>query len=281
MSYKIEKNTVQETLMIPLYARKMCSEWYPNLYREESALRLLNEIDYDFSALEKKSGGLMQRFGFLEVAMRQNDLAYEVKDYLKSHPKAAVVNLGCGLDNTGRNCDNGSCKIYNLDFPGVIKVRDELLPVGEREQNIPCDLNDTAWFDRIDASEGAVFFAAGVFYYFLKEQVKTLVCAMANAFPNGVLVFDAANKKAVKLMLKTWIKDAKIRDVGAYFAVSDARSEISAWDKKLSVSSRGYMLGYNDLKDPSVSGFFRFLSKVGDGIMKMQIVKIGFNEPLL
>ena len=37
-----------------------------------------------------------------------------------------------------------------------------------------------------------------------------------------------------------------------------------------------YMLGYNDLKDPSVSGFFRFLAKVGDNGMKMQIVKIGF-----
>ena len=34
------------------------------------------------------------------------------------------------------------------------------------------------------------------------------------------------------------------------------------------------MLGYNDLKDPSVSGFFRFLSKVGDNMMKMQIVKM-------
>ena len=39
----------------------------------------------------------MQRFGSLEVAMRQNDLAFEVRDYLKSHPNAAVVNLGCGL----------------------------------------------------------------------------------------------------------------------------------------------------------------------------------------
>ena len=38
----------------------------------------------------------------------------------------------------------------------------------------------------------------------------------------------------------------------------------------------GYMLGYNDLRDPSVSGFFRFLAKVGDGMMKMQIVKIRF-----
>ena len=278
MKYKIEKNTVQETLMIPLYGRKMCSELYPNLYRDETAVRLINEVDYDFSALEKKSESLMQKFGFLEVAMRQSDLAFEVREYLKSHPNAAVVNLGCGLDNTGRSCDNGKCRIYNLDFPDVIKVRDELLPAGEREKNIPCDLNDTSWFGEIDASGGAIFFAAGVFYYFLKSQVKTLVCAMADSFPNGALVFDAANEKAVGLMLKTWIKDAEINNVGAYFSVSDAESEISAWDSRLRVSSLGYMLGYNDLKDPSVSGFFRFLSKVGDKKMNMRIVKIKFAD---
>ena len=280
MRYKIERNTVQETLIIPLYARKMCSELYPNLYRDEAARRLVRAVDYDFSALEQKSRSLMQRFGFLEVAMRQNDLACEVRDYLKTHPTAAVVNLGCGLDCTGRACDNGQCKLYNLDFPDVIAVRNELLPAGEREVNIPCDLNDTAWFDEIDASGGAVFFAAGVFYYFLKEQVKTLVRKMADAFPGAVLVFDAANKKAVKLMLKTWLKDAEIKDVGAYFAVSDARSEIGAWDGRLQVSSRGYMLGYSDLRDPSVSGFFRFLARVGDGMMNMQIVKIRIEKRL-
>ena len=277
MGYKIEKNTVRETLIIPLYARKMCSELYPDLYRDETAPRLVSAVDYDFSALEKKSQSLMQRFGFLEVAMRQNDLAYEVREYLKSHPNAAVVNLGCGLDSTGRSCDNGKCRIYNLDLPDVIAVRSELLPAREREENIPCDLNDTAWFDKIDASGGAVFFAAGVFYYFLKEQVKTLARAMANAFPGAVLVFDAANEKAVKLMLKTWLKDAEIKNVGAYFAVSDAKGEIGAWDSRLRISSRGYMLGYRDLKDPSVSGFFRFLARVGDGMMKMRIVKIAFD----
>lgn len=160
MKYHIEKNTVQETLVIPLYGRKMCSELYPNLYRDETALRLIDQIDYDFSLLSQKSKSLMQQFGFLEAAMRQNDLAWEVRDYLREHPNAAVVNLGCGLDDTGRSCDNGSCRIYNLDFPGVIAVRDALLPAGEREENIACDLNDTTWFRRIDASGGAVFFAA-------------------------------------------------------------------------------------------------------------------------
>jgi len=278
MKYKVEKNTVQETLIIPLYSRKLCSRLYPNIYQDETAVQLINEIDYDFSEAEKNSRSLMQRFGALEVAMRQNDLAWEVRDYLKNHPKAAVVNLGCGLDNTGRSCDNGSCKIYNLDFPDVIAVRNELLPADEREENIPCDLNNTKWFEKIDASGGAIFFASGVFYYFLTEQVKALVQEMANAFPGGVLVFDAANRAAVKMIVKTWLKSAKIKDVCAYFAVSDAKSELSLWDSRLKVSSRGYMLGYNDLRDPSVSGFFRFLAKVGDKMMKMQIVKIAFRN---
>ena len=276
MKYKIEKNTVQETLVIPLYSRKLCTELYPNLFQDETAVRLIDQIDYDFSEVEKNSHSLMQRFGSLEVAMRQYDLAFEVRDYLKDHPNAAVVNLGCGLDGTGRSCDNGSCKIYNLDLPDVIAVRNELLPAGEREENIPCNLNDAAWFSQIDASGGAVFFASGVFYYFLTEQVKALVQAMAGAFPGGVLVFDAANRTAVKMIAKTWLKSAKIKDVGAYFAVSNAPKEIGAWDSRLQVTSRGYMLGYNDLRDPSVSGFFRFLAKVGDRGMKMQIVKIGF-----
>ncbi len=100
---------------------------------------------------------------------------------------------------------------------------------------------------------------------------------MADAFPGGALVFDAANRTAVKMIAKTWLKSAKIR-MWAHICGFGRKSELSPWDSRLQVTSRGYMLSYNDLRDPSVSGFFRFLAKVGDGIMKMQIVKIGFTE---
>ena len=92
MKYKIEKNTVQETLVLPLYSRKLCSELYPNLYQDETAVHLIDQIDYDFSEAEKNSRSLMQRFGALEVAMRQCDLAWEVQAYLKTHPCAARTN---------------------------------------------------------------------------------------------------------------------------------------------------------------------------------------------
>ncbi len=67
---------------------------------------------------------------------------------------------------------------------------------------------------------------------------------MTKAFPGSRMVFDAANQKAPRLR----------------------------------VSSRGYMLGYQSLDDPSVPGFYRFLAKVGDGMMRMQIVQLEFAE---
>lgn len=274
--YHIERNTVQETLVIPMYGRMKSSQLYPFLFKDDGAARLMSRIDYDFSSLESNSRNAMQRFGFLEVAVRQYNLAWEVRDYLKTHPNATVVNLGCGLDDTGRHCDNGTCRIYNIDYPDVIEVRNDLIPPGAREVNIACDLNDTSWFQAIDASGGAVFFASGVFYYFLRSQVQKLVAAMAAAFPGGRLVFDAANRTAVKLMLKTWVKYAKIKDVGAYFSVEDAQTELSPWTKESKVSSRNFMLGYNDLKDPSVSGLFRFIARIGDKFMKMRVIRFDF-----
>ena len=47
--YHIEKNTVQETLIIPLYGRKVCSERFPELFKDNEAERICNMLDYDFA----------------------------------------------------------------------------------------------------------------------------------------------------------------------------------------------------------------------------------------
>ncbi len=44
MKYHIEKNTVQETLIIPLFARKVCSERYPALSFDPEAERICSPI---------------------------------------------------------------------------------------------------------------------------------------------------------------------------------------------------------------------------------------------
>ena len=275
MKYHIEKNTVQETLIIPLLGRLVCSERFPQLFSDPEAKRLCDSLDYDFSGKRKKMERPAGLFGALEVAQRQYDLQCEVKAYLKAHPRAAVVNLGCGLDDSFRKCDNGLCRGYNIDLPDVIAVRNELLPAGAREEHIACDLNDHAWMNRIDASGGVIFFAAGVFYYFKRSALKTLFSAMAARFPGAVLTFDACNRRGAKLMRKTWLKEAGITDVGAYFSLED-ESELNTWsDRFASVTAKSYMRGYRDIYR-DVGAFHKLMLRFCDSTVKMKIVRIRF-----
>ena len=271
--YHIENNSVQETLIIPLFGRKVCSEHFPDLFRDEEAERICAGLDYDFAAKQKKMESKVGLFGALEVAQRQYDLAWEASDYLKAHPNAAVVNLGCGLDDTFRKVDSGSCLGFNIDMPDVIRKRSEILPAAERETNIGCDLNDYSWMDRIDAGGGAVFFAAGVFYYFRTEDVERLLRRIVERFPGARIAFDVCNRRGAKMMTKTWLREAGITDVDALFSVDDAGlipSWLGAADR---VSERSYMRGYRDIyKD--VGFLHRMMIKFCDGLVRMRIVRI-------
>lgn len=272
----IEKGSVQETLIIPLYARKLCAEQFPALYQDEYAAKICESIDYDFSKIEAKKNSAMYQFGGLEGAMREKDMIWEITDYLKDHPEAAVVNLGCGLNMTGRMADNGTCRICNLDFPEVIKSRTELIPAGEREENIACDLNDFTWMDQIDAESGAVLYAAGVFHYFTAQQIRDMVIAMADKFPGGRLVFDAVGKFGRDVLMKGTLKNMGMNDVSGLFCVNDS-SELEGWSPKVKLmTKKSYMQGYYQLEDPNIKGIHRFLAKLCDSVAKMYIYQMEF-----
>ena len=277
MKYHIEKNTVQETLVIPLFGRLVCSERFPELFSDPEAERICDSLDYDFADKRKKMESAAGLFGALEVAQRHYDLRCEVLSYLRDHPEAAVVNLGCGLDDTFSKIDNGQCRGYNLDLPDVIGVRNELLPAGERERNLACDLNDFSWMDEIDASHGAVFFAAGVFYYFKTAEVKKLFQAMAERFPGGVLAFDVCNERGARLMRRTWLKEAGITDVNAFFSLED-ETALQDWSNRFaSVTARSYMRGYRDIYK-KVGAFHKLMIRFCDSFVKMKIIRIVFRE---
>ncbi len=243
--YRIERNSVQETLLIPLYGRKRAVELYPDLFDDRATLELWSQIDYDMA----KQPSFKLKIGAIMAATRQFDLGTVCRRYLAEHPAASVVNLGCGLDTTFYSVANGTARGYNIDFPDVIEVRNQLLPARDLEYNIAADLSDCSWFDKIDfdPARGAVFFASGVFYYFKRAAVKDLFVAMAAAFPGAKLAFDATNGKGLKKMAKTWLGAANMRDVGLYFSVEDS-AELATWsDRFSSVTARGYMAGYRPL----------------------------------
>lgn len=271
--YNIQKDSVQETLIIPLYGRKLAMDMYPENFADHYCQELFDRIDYDFPRL----GKIKAKVGAIMGATRQYDLATVCKEYLAKHPKACVVNLGCGLDTTFRQVDNGIAKGYNIDFPDVIAARNELLPETEREKNIVGDLNDISWFDLIDykQEDGVVFFASGVFYYFKKEDVKKLFCSMAEHFSNGKLVFDATNAKGLKNMLKTWLEPSEMGNIGVYFSLEDEK-ELMDWSNAFSGAvSKGYLTGYRPL-DKRFGAILNFVFKYLDKHKICQIIELGF-----
>ena len=70
----IENGSVQETLIIPLYGRKLCAEQFPTLYQDKYAAKICESIDYDFSQFRSKENSAIYQFGALEGAMREKDI---------------------------------------------------------------------------------------------------------------------------------------------------------------------------------------------------------------
>ncbi len=271
--YVINRGSVQETLILPLYGKKFAHELYPDLFPSKESARIISKIDYHPIKMSK----LKTKVGAIMAGTRQFDLATVCKEYISRYPSASVVNMGCGLDTTFYQIDNGIVTCYNIDFEDVITIRKDLIPPKEREQNIACDIMDYSWFDSIDYKKenGVVFFGSGLFYYFKKKDVKDLLINMAGRFPGGKIVFDATNAKGIKKMAKTWLSPAQMSEVGLYFSLED-KKEIEEWsDKFASVVQKSYMSGYRPLQKRYgiiVNAIFRYADRKNMG----QIIEIEF-----
>lgn len=237
----LEKDTIQQTLCIPLWGRKIAAEYYPELFPDRDAGRIVRELGVDLS--DKPLYRL--QYAWMNCLIRQYNLAWEIEHYLARHPRAAVVELGAGLSCLRRQMGNETSPWYALDMENVIELREKHIPKGGHERNIVCNLNDFSWFDKINfrPEDGVVFTAGGLFYYFQKEQVRRLFTAMAERFPGGLIVFDAVNAAGLKGV------NAEVKMAGnaskSYFSLEDPRAELEGWSEKIvNVTERAYMDGY-------------------------------------
>lgn len=165
-------------MLIPLYGRKMAMDLYPDLFADTDCQRLFDRIDFEAPVLS----GIKAKIGAVMAATRQYDIAAVCRDYLKDHPNAAVINLGCGLDTTFSQVDNATAVGYHVDFPDVIKAREALLPEKECQINIACDLTDHSWMDAINFNkeDGAVLSG---YLCALPTQAVVLPCLELDSSP--------------------------------------------------------------------------------------------------
>ena len=238
---EFQRDSVERTLCIPLWSRAIASEKLPGILPDSDAVRILKEMG------ETKPPTVLYYLecGALAGAIRQYDLACEIRSYLKDHPKACVTELGAGLSCLRRQMKNEHSQWINVDLPDVIACREKYIPCGTKERNVISDITDTRWFDEIpfDRDHGGIFVAGGVLHYLSYDAVKGLVKAMAHQFPGGWLVFDFISQKGMRggnAQIRMTGNAASIR-----FSMEDAEKELPAMSEEISkVITKSYLEGY-------------------------------------
>ncbi len=189
------RNAVAETLLIALYARALEAQQPAPLIRDDTAVALVERIDYDFARSK------LSRLDQVTAIMRVREFDRRTRDFLGRHPEGVVVHIGCGLDTRLERVDNGQVTWYDLDLPEVIALRRQLIAEAERCHVLGCSVFEESWLETVSAhaSRPFLFLAEGVFPYFEEAQVKALFLTFTQRFPGAELVCDAMSPLMVRL----------------------------------------------------------------------------------
>jgi O-methyltransferase involved in polyketide biosynthesis len=228
----LQAQTVQETMLIPLWGRATFSHLYPELLTDPRAEEIITRLDYDFGAFASALG----EYGGIGYLVRARRFDESITSYITKHPQATVVNLGAGLDTTFSRVDNGQIRWVDIDLPDAIAFRRQLIPETERSVCIARSAFDQQWFNEVDfdPAKGIFIIAGGLFMYFEEPGVRELFAAMAECFPGGEIHFDTMPKLGIALVNRR-LKGTGVPTMSFALGVSNPQRTLASWSPRLEV----------------------------------------------
>lgn len=181
---------IQETLLIPLYARACDAASRRPVLGDRRARELVDAIDYDFTRFggSSLSGSVYRSSIFDGWAAR----------FLRDHPEGTVVELGTGLNTRFDRLDNGRVHWFDLDLPDSIALRRQFFTDSDRCRMLAGSAIDSDWFDTVAASPGPyLFLSEAVLIYLNGDDVRRALIKLAQRFPGSEIAFDTAGERMV------------------------------------------------------------------------------------
>ncbi|MFI3324664.1 MAG: class I SAM-dependent methyltransferase [Clostridia bacterium] len=223
---------VEDTLFIPLAARVLASRKFPKFFYDEKSLQF-EELEQVKTINEKSS-----EYTMLASVSRYFAMDNIVKSFINQNKNPIIVNLGAGLETMNYRINSSNAHFYQVDFPPVIKTREQLLGKAENETLIPGDIKDFAWANQIDKSSPVLLVASGVFQYFKPEKVSTFIKNAKSTFENAQILFDATDEVGIKYAQK-YVKKTGNQSAMMYFYINSAKDFCQKEDVDL-ILERGF-----------------------------------------
>jgi O-methyltransferase involved in polyketide biosynthesis len=187
----IQLGQVQESLLVPLYARAVDALQKRPILNDPKAVEMVGSIDWDFRRFHQR---WRLAAGVLRTAMYDE----WVKEFLERHPEGTVVEIGAGLNTRFERLDNGTVHWFDLDLPDVVALRRKFFSDSARRTTLAGSIVDPDWTDAVRRSPGPYCFVAeAVFIYLTEQEVKAALARIAGNFPGASIAFDTTGRRGI------------------------------------------------------------------------------------
>lgn len=266
---------VSETLLIPLAARALMARRDPGNFVDPLSTHFLQMLGEDASRFES------DRFNMAGASARTTILDREVREALKRHQKAVVINLGAGLcSRYWRLGAPAGLRWIDVDLPDVIELKRQLVARCQTElglaaggwSSIPTDVTASAWLNEIGRTtdEGVIVIAEGLLMYLPEAEVKQLLNRLVASYPGGKMYLETWSP----FVSKVWGHlSRRIRKTGTSVRWGLRRpTALTDWNSKIQVLNSWSPGDIN----PQEWGLLRFAPRIRRSLMK--IIELQFAE---
>jgi O-methyltransferase involved in polyketide biosynthesis len=259
----VQLGRVQETMLVPLYARAVETRRKRPILNDPKAIEMVAAIDWDFERFG-------QRTRTAGCALRSAMFDELVHAFLTRHSQGTVVEIGAGLNTRFERVDNGAVRWFDIDLPDVVELRRRFFADSDRRKTLACSILDSDWVAAVGESpEPHCFVAETVFVYLSEQDVRTALAQIAGSFPRSNITFDTLSRRGVEHANKDHAR--RKFDARFVWACPDPM-EIERWQIGLRLVES---LTLMDLPAPLwarltllMRAAFRVLSKLHPGIAK-------------
>ena len=268
--HDVELGVVQETLLIPLWARSIETKKSDPILSDSKAIEIVSKINYDFQQFSSESSSQ------LVVAIRGLVIDRWTRHFLQANSTPTVVEIGAGLSTRYERLDNGTSTWIDLDLPDAMAIRRRFFDESDRRIFISGSVLDEDWINQVKQScdEPPFFIAEGLLMYFNEVQVKSLFSLMADRFPGASIAFDATSP----FMIQYGQAFDAIKHTSAKFQWGIKNiMEIEDWDYRYKVAESFFLSDFPQYHN-RFSWPKRFITLLAPRLLKMygiHLVKFG------
>ncbi len=271
-----ELSPIEQTAFLTEYARALDSLWPQPILGDRLAHDVVGKIDYDFTALGVQTSVVCQ------TALRAKMLDDRVRAFTADHPDAVVVDLGAGLDSGCYRVDPPpSVDWYSVDLPGIIALREQVLPPNAHAHSVPVSLTDAQWPDTIPADRPTILIADGLFAFLSEPQIAEIFRGITDHFASGELAFNDYGRIGWVSRLAVKVSPQKMfKDVGSqwgYAGFKDAHHP-QTWNPRMTLLEEASLTDQPevDLFPAWIRVPTKLMGKTKSGARKARILRYGF-----